>query len=77
MPELSGREVLQRLISIDPEVAVVVMSGTNRDRDAILAQGAKAFVLKPYRAADMLLALSQALHPGSTPNQAGSHQPLL
>ncbi|MEO1069524.1 MAG: ATP-binding protein, partial [Cyanobacteria bacterium J06638_6] len=60
MPELSGLEVLQRLMSIDPQVAVVVMSGTNRDREAILAQGAKAFVLKPYGAADMLVALSQA-----------------
>jgi PAS domain S-box-containing protein len=64
MPAPDGLETLQRLLTLDPGAAVVVMSGSSRDHQEILARGAKAFLLKPYPIADILLTLNQALGQG-------------
>ncbi|MGB5973801.1 MAG: ATP-binding protein, partial [Nodosilinea sp.] len=63
MPRPSGLEILRMLIALDPHLGVVVMSGSEHDQEEILAAGARAFITKPYRAQEMLLALDQALHP--------------
>lgn len=50
LPDLSGHEVLQFILSIDPTAFIVMLSG-NSDQDNILhavKDGAKGFVAKPF-----------------------------
>ncbi len=56
MPGMDGKEVFQRLRTINPKVKVVVSSGYSHDRDAdtLLEQGAAGFVQKPYRIAELI-----------------------
>ncbi len=63
MPGMDGKEVFQRLRTINPEVKVVVSSGYSHDRDAdrLLEQGAAAFVQKPYRIADLIRVVNETV----------------
>lgn len=50
LPDIDGHEVLQKLLSLDPEAYVIMLSG-NSDKENILKaiqQGAKGFVAKPF-----------------------------
>jgi len=51
MPEVSGDELLNRLLAIDPTVPVVMLTG-NADEDlarSFLRRGALDFVAKPFK----------------------------
>jgi len=50
MPEMGGLEALEKLVKIDPQVSVVMVSSMGQDlivHDAIVL-GAKNFILKPF-----------------------------
>lgn len=55
MPKVSGEASLPALLAADPELRVLVWSGHLGDEvlERMLAQGAAAFVAKPYRAAQL------------------------
>jgi CheY-like chemotaxis protein len=50
LPDVTGHELLERIMEMDPEAYVIVLSG-NADKDNVmqaLARGAKGFVAKPF-----------------------------
>jgi CheY-like chemotaxis protein len=51
LPGMSGLEVLQRLKALYPGTEVLVASGffTNREKEALTAEGARGFLDKPFR----------------------------
>lgn len=56
LPGVTGHELLERIIRIDPEAYVVMLSG-NADRDNItqaMTKGAKGFVGKPFNREKLL-----------------------
>ncbi len=61
MPGMDGREVFQKLRTINPGAKVIVSSGYSHDRDAdeLLEQGAAGFVQKPYRIAELIRVVNQ------------------
>ena len=63
MPVMDGKETLRRLRAINPQVVVIISSGHSHDNDAddLLKQGAVAFVQKPYRIADLMQAVKDAV----------------
>ena len=50
MPEMSGREVFDRLRAVDPTVKVLLCSGYSieREAEAMLDEGAAGFLQKPF-----------------------------
>jgi CheY-like chemotaxis protein len=63
IPRLDGKAVLARLRHICPGVPVVIISASS-ERDAAeeaLAQGATAYLLKPFQPADLKKTVFQAL----------------
>jgi PAS domain S-box-containing protein len=63
MPDMNGREVFERLREVNPDAAIIVSSGYTHDRDAddLLAQGAASFIQKPYRIADLVRVVNEAI----------------
>ncbi|MBN1517641.1 response regulator [Candidatus Sumerlaeota bacterium] len=57
MPKLSGSEVLQELLKINPDVRVLLCSGFMRE--ASIPDGAAGYIPKPYRRNELLRALHQ------------------
>jgi two-component system cell cycle sensor histidine kinase/response regulator CckA len=59
MPGMGGQRCLKLLMEADDQVKVIIASGYSKDGaiSDILEQGAKGFVAKPYRSADLLTAL--------------------
>jgi CheY-like chemotaxis protein/chemotaxis signal transduction protein len=63
MPQVRGEEVLRRM-ALEPELAripVIVVSSESEKAPECLRLGAKAFVSKPFRAEDLLHAVSRLL----------------
>jgi DNA-binding NarL/FixJ family response regulator len=56
MPGMGGRECLEGLLKIDPNVKILVASGFSADESVreTLQLGAKGFVTKPFRVKDLL-----------------------
>ena len=56
MPEMGGKECLRELLTIEPELKVVVASGFSSDTsvDESAELGAKAFVSKPFKIEELL-----------------------
>jgi CheY-like chemotaxis protein len=56
MPEMGGKECLKELLTIEPELKVVVASGYSSDTsvDESAELGAKAFVSKPFKIEELL-----------------------
>jgi nitrogen-specific signal transduction histidine kinase len=55
LPRLNGREVFIKLKEMNPNVKVIFTSGIFTDiKDALLKDGAKDFIQKPYRQEDVL-----------------------
>lgn len=63
MPELDGIALLQRALSIDPDLVGVIMTGSGTIKTAVEAMqvGALDYILKPFRASTMLPVVSRAL----------------
>ena len=51
MPEMNGRETLEKLIEIDSNVSVLLSSGysMNGEAKSILELGCRGFIQKPFR----------------------------
>ena len=51
MPEMGGKECMEKLLAIDPNVKIVIASGYTLDSDTREAfqKGAKGFLEKPFR----------------------------
>ena len=56
---MGGHKCLQELLKLDPQVKVIIASGYSIDGQIkkSIEAGAKAFVGKPYRLADLLNAV--------------------
>ncbi len=67
MPEMDGSEVFRRLRAINPQVKVIVTTGYDRasDIDEMLKQGAAGFIQKPYRIAELVKAVGEAVEGGT------------
>jgi CheY-like chemotaxis protein len=63
MPAMEGREVFRRLQEIKPGVKVIVSSGYSHDRDAddLFEQGARSFVQKPFRIAELVRVVGEVM----------------
>jgi signal transduction histidine kinase/CheY-like chemotaxis protein len=63
MPGMSGVATFEAMRRVDPSVAVLLMSGytKNEDVQALLEQGARGFVMKPYSPAVLARSLADAI----------------
>jgi len=63
MPVMSGRATFAAIREIDPRVAVLLMSGYTKNEDvhALLEEGARGFVMKPYSVEVLARSLADAL----------------
>ncbi len=64
MPEMSGREVVDALQLIDPDVKIIITSGYSKE-DVTLKLGAvkvSGFIQKPYRLQSLLSIVANILH---------------
>ena len=63
MPGMSGIELFARLNQADSRIPVVVLTARDEDsvRARLLSGGAVAFLTKPFRAGEVLLAVQRAL----------------
>jgi len=63
MPDLNGKAVFEQLRQQNPRVRVVISSGYSQDPgiDALIDSGAKAFLQKPYRLAQLSETLAGAM----------------
>lgn len=63
MPEMNGRELLESLQQVDPDVKVVLMSGYCTETTAanLLDEGASAFLSKPFSLDELWDAADDAL----------------
>ncbi|HEY5924548.1 MAG TPA: ATP-binding protein [Kofleriaceae bacterium] len=67
MPGMSGRATFDAMRKLDPEVSVLLMSGYTKNEDvhALLEQGARGFVMKPYSVDVLARSLAEALKPAA------------
>jgi two-component system response regulator FixJ len=63
MPELNGLEVQRKLLEMAPSIPVIMMTGrdTPATRSIALAQGAAAFLTKPFADQALLGTIREAL----------------
>ena len=63
MPGMGGRRCLQKIMAMDPQARVLVTSGYAQEGLAreLIQDGARGFVGKPFRAAELLRAVRQTL----------------
>jgi DNA-binding NtrC family response regulator len=63
MPEMGGKQCLEELLKINPEIKVVVASGysVNGNIKDFVEAGAKGFVGKPYEMKELLTAVRKFL----------------
>jgi two-component system, cell cycle sensor histidine kinase and response regulator CckA len=66
MPEMDGGEVFQELRALNPQVKVIISTGCDRapDIEVMLQQGARGFIQKPFRIAELAEAVSEAVGGG-------------
>ncbi len=63
LPGIDGKSTFERLLEVDPAVKVVVVSGYAVDGrvQAVLDRGARSFLQKPFRGADLLKMVADVL----------------
>ena len=63
MPEMGGKQCLEELLKIDPQVKALVASGfaANGQTKEAMETGARGFVSKPYNVKHMLQAVRGVL----------------
>ncbi len=56
MPQMSGDEVLKRIMELDPDAVVYIVSGYKSEQSIadLLALGAKGFIKKPFKCRDII-----------------------
>ena len=72
MPELGGREIAERILTMRPEMKVLFMSG--HTQDMILKDGVKAgtpFLQKPFAPAELARKVREALNSQSHSQRFG------
>ena len=64
LPDMSGTEILKQLQLINPESAVIMMTGYASAETAIeaLNEGAYAYITKPFNAVELKIIIKRALH---------------
>jgi len=69
MPGMSGTELFSRLEASGHRIRVVVLTAVTDgdERERLLRQGAVAFLTKPFRSADVLRAVHDALRTADSP----------
>lgn len=74
LPDFSGEEVLEKVMSDYPAVKVIIITGYGDVKTAIktIKKGAFDFVTKPIRPDDILLRVQEAFEPSQTTSNAGS-----
>jgi two-component system cell cycle sensor histidine kinase/response regulator CckA len=62
MPQMGGRELAERMLAVQPDVAVVFMSGYVADRAVLsgVAERRAAFLQKPFAIEEMVHAVREA-----------------
>jgi DNA-binding NarL/FixJ family response regulator len=63
MPEMPGKDVVEALQAIDPQVKIIITSGYSEDEVAVKIGAAKvaAFMQKPYRLKSLLSKVQSVL----------------
>jgi CheY-like chemotaxis protein len=63
MPGMSGEQTFDALRAINPELRVLIWSGYGAEQDiaAMLRRGAKGFIQKPYRVAELSRVIAEAM----------------
>jgi PAS domain S-box-containing protein len=75
MPRLSWRDVLRRLLQVNPRVRVLLAGGGLEEGGEPSAEGAVGYLAKPYRGEDLAAAVRRALDKGggaSSPADRGA-----
>jgi FixJ family two-component response regulator len=69
MPRMSGTELFSLLVASSHRIRVVVLTAATDgdERERLLRQGAVAFLTKPFRSADVLRAVHDALRTADRP----------
>jgi CheY-like chemotaxis protein len=64
MPKMNGNEVLKKLRKIDPEIKVLLSSGslTDADEQSIIDRGFNGFLQKPYNLVELCGKISEILN---------------
>ena len=76
LPRLRGLEMLPRLLAIDPQIKVIMMTGDDSAQTAVQAMKAGAFdyLTKPVSLAELHLLLERAIHTQSLEQAVQYHQ---
>ncbi len=64
MPEMTGLEALKEIIAFDPEAKIVMVSAMGQEHmvmEAII-NGAKSFIVKPFKEDHVIQTLNKLLH---------------
>lgn len=61
MPNLDGLNAIRTMKALNSEVKIIASSGLSNNRQQLMALGAKAFLLKPYTAQELLQTLYHLL----------------
>ena len=71
MPVMGGRETFALMKKINPELLAILSSGYSIDGEAqaIIDDGVKAFISKPYRLIELSKKVAQVLHGEGAANQ--------
>jgi two-component system chemotaxis response regulator CheY len=72
MPQMSGIEATRKIIKMDKDARVVIISAMGQENLVMEAinVGAKDYVLKPFSSADVLKTIERALGTGVQPREA-------
>jgi len=78
MPEISGFDVIQRAHELQPEMAILAMTGFGTVETAIqaLRRGVDGLILKPFEKAELIQAVEQALSDSQQKQDAARMQAL-
>jgi two-component system chemotaxis response regulator CheY len=72
MPQMSGIEATRKIIKMDKDARVVIISAMGQENLVMEAinVGAKDYVLKPFSSQDVLRTIERALGTGAQPREA-------
>ncbi len=76
MPGMGGRETMERLKQINPNVRAILSTGYSDDDRArdLMALGVKVFLQKPYRTEELSIAVRKVLDENDPPEGAATEE---